>query len=167
MAGGGRISLLIESPLTTLAQAMLGLDGEVKRQIGAATKSAAEPIWRESVRANALTRLQTRLSDSARVGVTAQNVFLRAGGVGRLSSGTPIAEVTGGIEFGAAPTSVVTVKRGGTTYTRRLGNTFGPPRSRGKVAYPAVRAGIPRFAALWIQTAARVVHELIEGVGRG
>jgi hypothetical protein len=99
--------------------------------------------------------------------VTVQNVFLRAG-TGLLTNGTPIQVLAKPIEFGADPNRrVATRSRKGKAYTRRLGNAFGSPRRGGKVAYPAAKDSIPRFAALWIQTARRTVHEAIEKVTRG
>ncbi len=164
MAGSGRISLLVDSPLRDLAFAMRELDTEVRRQIGAATKRAASPIWLESMRGHASDRMQVRLADSATVGVTVQNVFLRAG-TGRLSSGTPLADVAKAVEFGANPNRMVSVRtRKGTTYKRRLGSRFHLPRRGGYVAYPAARASIPRIASLWVQTAIRTVHETVEKV---
>lgn len=167
MAGGGRISLLIESPLTTLAHAMLQLEPDVKKQINKATKAAATPIWQESTRAQTSSRLQVRLADSARVGVTAQNVFLRAGAIGVLSSGTPIDRIAKPIEFGANPaTPVATRSRTGTPYTRRLGPAFGRPRRGGYVAHPAFREAVGRLASAWVQTARRSVHEFVEKAAR-
>ena len=163
MAGSGRISLLIESPLRTFALAMRGLDSEVRGQINKRTKPVAEPIWREATRGQVENRMQTRLADSARVGVTNANVFLRAGAIGRLSSGTPISVLAKAIEHGASPdTKVTTRSRTGTTYTRRLGGAFRLPRRGGYVAHPAARQVISRLASLWIQTAIRTVHETIE-----
>lgn len=165
MTGSGRISLLVDSPLRTLAHAMNGLDTEVRRQIGQQTKKAAQPIWLESMRGHATDRMQVRLADSATVGVTTQNVFLRAGTTGKLSSGTPVSRVALPIEFGANPNKMVKVTpRNGKPYQRRLGTRFRPPRRGGYVAYPAARDSIPRFASLWVQTAYRTIHETIEKV---
>lgn len=160
-----RISLLIDSPLTVLMHAMRGLDADVRREIAAQTKAAAQPIWTEETRARALSRLQSRLADSARVGVTQQNVFLRAGAVGKLSSGTGISSVAHAIEWGANPDKhVATRSRKGTPYDRRLGSAFGAPRRAGHVAMPAASDSIPRFASLWAQTAIRTVHERVERI---
>ncbi len=165
MAGSGRISLLVDSPLRTLAHAMNGLDTEVRRQIGAATKAAAQPIWLESARGHATDRMQVRLADSATVGVTTQNVFLRAGSKGALSSGTPVSRVAHAIAFGANPNKMVKVNpRNAAAYQRRMGTRFRLPRRGGYVIYPAARDSIPRFARLWVQTAHRTIHETIEKV---
>lgn len=160
----GSISLLIDSPLATLMHAMRGLDRDVRTQIGRHTKAAAQSIWAETTRANVTTRMQTRLADSARAGVTTRNVFLRAGGVGRIGS-TPLSTLATAIEFGAHPdTRVASRSRKGTAYTRRMGGGFRLPRSRGYVAYPAASESIPRIASLWVQTAVRTIHETVEKV---
>ncbi|TFV82042.1 hypothetical protein E4V99_14000 [Microbacterium sp. dk485] len=160
-----RISLLIDSPLAVLMHAMRGLDADVRKQIAQHTKGNAEPIWKDTTREQAGTRLQSRLAQSARVGVTQQNVFLRAGAVGRLSSGTAISDLAQAIEWGANPGKTVTTRsRKGTAYKRRLGPTFGAPRRSGHVAHPAAKVSVSRIASLWVQTAYRTIHEAIEKV---
>lgn len=169
MRGSGRISLLVDgSPLATLAHVMSGLEREVKKEINAATKKAALPIWSEGTHAHAQTRLQVRLADSSRVGVTADNVFLRAGNVGVLSSGTPIDTLAEPIEFGANPERpVATRSRKGTEYKRRLGGAFRTPMRGGRVVFPASRDSISRVARLWIQTTLRTMHEQLDAAGNG
>lgn len=158
----GSISFLIDSPLRTLALSMSGLDKDVRVQIGRATKAAAQPIWQESTMANAMTRQESRLAKSAKVGVTTRNVFMRAGGTGKIGA-TPLSRLALAVEFGAHPDTLVKSKSGkGTPYERRMGRAFRLPRARGYVAYPASSEAIPRLASLWVQTAVRSVHEAIE-----
>ena len=160
-----RISLLIDSPLATLQQAMRGLDSAVKRQIGAQTKRAALPIWQEETRFRGDTRQRTRLAQSAAVGVTATNVTLKAG-IGPLSRTASLTELAKAIEFGNNPyVKEQAVSKRGKVFTRRRGNRFGPPAKKGNVAYPAAEAATPRIIALWIQTAVRTIHEEIEKAG--
>lgn len=164
--GAGRISFLIDSPLRDLAHAMRELEPDVKKQIGAHTKAAAQPIWEDELRDRPVTRLQTRaLADTAKVGVTAQNVFLRAGHVGKLSSGTPVQLISRAAEFGSNPGRPVQSKSSrGKQYERKLGGAFGTQARGGNVVHPAARESIPRFASLWVQTAIRCIHELLEKV---
>jgi hypothetical protein len=166
MAGSGRISLLIDSPLRTVTLAMRGLDGEVRKQINSHTKRNAEPMWKEATRANADNRLQTRvLADTARVGVTDLNVTLRAGGAGRLSSGTSTGILSAAVAFGANPGKLIATRsRAGRQYKRKQGAAFNRPRRGGYVVYPAAREVIPRIASLRVQTVIRTVHEAIEKV---
>lgn len=143
---------------------MRGLDKAVRSQIGRETKKAAQPIWAETTRAQVSTRLQTRLADSARAGVTTRNVFLRAGGTGKIG-GTPLSTLAKAIEFGAHPdTKIATTSRKGKRYARRMGSTFRLPRSRGYVAHPAASEAIPRIASLWVQTTIRTTLEELEKV---
>lgn len=159
-----RISLLIDgSPLAVLATVMRGLPTDVKREIGTRTKGPAVDMWREELNDNAEDRRQFALAKSGTVGVTQSNVTLRAGGVGRLSSGTPVSAIAKATEFGAnADQKILTRSRAGKPYKRRLGPTFGPPRRGGKVAYPAAAKVVARVASLWIQTAHRTIYEKIE-----
>lgn len=159
-----RISLLIDSPLATLQQAMRGLDSAIKRQIGAQTKRVALPVWQDEMRFRGDTRQRTRLAQSAAVGVTATNVTLKAG-IGPLSRTASLTELAKAIEFGNNPyVKEKAVSKRGKVFERRRGNRFGPPTKSGNVAYPAASASIPRIAALWLQTAVRTIHEEIEKV---
>lgn len=168
MAGVGRISLLIDSPLRTAWLAFRGLEPEVRKQITSHTKRIADPVWKDETRGHALSRLQQRvLAGTARVGVSGLSMTLRAGGGGRLTSGTPTSLVAHATAFGANPDKQVTVRnRKGTTFKRRLGSRFPRPRRGGYVVIPAAREVIPRMASLIVQTTVRTVHELVEKVSR-
>lgn len=159
-----RISVLVPgSPLAVLAHAMRGLDADVKREIGNRTKGPAADMWRGELGQRVETKLQGALARSGEVGVTQQNVTLRAGGAGALSSGTPVSAVAKATEFGMrAARPIQTRSRKGTTYTRRAGGAFGPPRRKGYTAYPAAGQVIARIASLWVQTTVRTIHELVE-----
>lgn len=164
----GRINLLVDSPLRDMLIAARSLPADVRKEIAVQTKKAAEPIWFEEVRGRAVTRLQQRaLVNSARVGVTQRNVFLRSGSVGKLSSGTPVSVVSKAAEFGANPSRPVKQRsKKGTQYTRQLGNAFGSPRRGGNVVYPAAQDSIGRFASLWVQTATRTALDALELKGK-
>ncbi|AZS40046.1 hypothetical protein CVS54_01368 [Microbacterium oxydans] len=164
--GAGSISLLIDSPLRDLALAMRAVPTDVKKEIGSQTKKAGKPIWFEETRGRAATRIQQRvLVNSADVSVTARNITFKAGGKGRLSSGTEVPRLARSAEFGMNPGKQIASKsKKGKAYTRSAGNAFGPNRRAGNVAYPAAREAIPRVASLWVQTARRSIHEAIEEV---
>lgn len=163
--GNGRISLLVDSPLRDLLIALRAVPAEGRRNVTKYTRTHAEPIWVEETRDRAATRLQQRaLVNSARVGVATRNIYLRSGGVGALSSGTPVSDVAFGAEFGGNPQKVVTQKsRKGKRYGRRLGNAFGAPRRSGNVVYPAARESIPRIASVAIQSAYRALLDALDG----
>lgn len=162
----GRISLLLDSPLRDLAVAYRVVPADVRKQVNAATKSAAEPIWKQETAERGTTRIQQRvLVDSARVGVTNRNVFLRSGAVGKLSSGVPVERLATAAEFGRpADAPIKSHSKKGTGYTRKTGSLFGPRTRKGNVVHPAASDSIPRFASLWIQTTIRTLHEAGEKV---
>lgn len=164
MAGSGRISLLIDSPLRTANLAFRALDSDVRKQITRHIKPVADVAWKEETRGRALSRMQARvLAGTARVGASGLSVSLMAGGAGKLSSGTGTGVLSRAVEHGADPNRQVTVRnRKGTTFQRRLGARFTRPRRGGYVVYPAARAAIPRIASLVVQTTIRTVHELRE-----
>lgn len=155
----GRISLLVDSPLRKLAVVYRVLPSDVRKQVNQATKVAAQPIWKAETAERSVTRIQQRvLVDTAKVGVTNRNVFLRAGG-GKLAA------LQSAAEFGrpaAAP--IKSRSKRGTAYKRTTGSLFGDRERRGKVVFPASRASISRFASLWIQTTIRTLHEAGEKV---
>lgn len=165
--GNGRISLLVDSPLRDLLVALRAVPAEARRNVTRYTREHAEPIWFEETRDLASTRLQQRaLVNSARVGVATRNIYLRSGGVGTLSSGTPVSDVSFGAEFGGNPQKVITQtsrKGSGKRYNRRLGNAFGAPRRGGNVVYPAARKSIPRVASVAIQSAYRALLDALDG----
>ena len=162
----GRISLLVDSPLRDLALLMRQVPGELRRQIGKATKSEAKPIWFQEVREYAHTLLQQRvIVNSADVSVTARNVTLKAGAKGRRSNGTPNVVLIRAAEFGMGENKEIQSKtRKGKAYKRRAGNAFGPSKRSGNAVYPAVSRVLTRIASLWVQTAHRTIHEKLEEV---
>lgn len=153
-----------------LTQAVRQMEPEMRKQIRAHTRPVAEPVWREAVLGNTTTRLEVRtLADTSRVAVTDQNVMLRSATVGKVGK-VPASVLAAGAEFGADPNKQIKSSRKGTPYTRRRGAQFRRPRRGGYVVYPAAREVIPRIASLWIQTAIRTMHEVLEqkgGVSRG
>ncbi|MGB3375928.1 MAG: hypothetical protein WBA87_12430 [Microbacterium sp.] len=165
MAGIGRISLNIDSPLRSMLLAVRQVPAETRKQINTHTKRDAEKIWTGEVRERAATRIQQRvLVDTARVGVTDRNVALRSATVGTLRKGVPASRLANGAEFGVNPGKVITSRsRKGKAYKRRIGSAFPRTRRGGYVVYPAARDAIPRIAALWVQTAVRTILDAFDG----
>ncbi len=161
----GRISLLIDSPLRDLLISLRAVPAEARKNVTAFTRKNAEPIWVEETRDMAGTRLQQRaLVNTARVGVTTRNIYLRSGGVGTMSSGAAVSTVAFGAEFGGNPDKVIAqTSRKGKPYRRRMGNVFGAPRRGGNVVYPAARKSIPRIASVAIQSAYRALLDAFDG----
>ena len=147
----GRISLLIDSPLRDMLILIRNVPNEAAKQAMKHARAAAAPIWKEETAGRAMTRTQQRvLVDSARVGVTGRNVFLRAGATGRLSSGTPVADLKTAAEFGMNPG-----QKGSTQ--------FGPRARRGKVFFPAAREASARVTSVVIQAFSRALYDALEG----
>lgn len=165
----GRISLLVDSPLRDLMIASRSVPTEVRRQVNAHVKVTVSPIWTGELRERAATRIQQRaLVNSGQVGVTSRNVFLRSGSAGRLSSGTPVKDVSLAAEWGVNPNkiqSVSTYRRGARTvkaHTRKIGGRIPPVRRGGYVVYRAAADSIPRITSVVVQTATRTTLDLLE-----
>ncbi|MGN7968029.1 hypothetical protein [Microbacterium sp. 22296] len=154
----------MDSPLRDLAFALGEVPAETRKHISSETRKNALPIWNQELRERAATRIQQRaLVESGRVGVTARNVFLRSGAVGKLSSGTPVSEVARAAEWGlGAGKKIQSRSKKGKPYTRTMGPVFPANRRGGHVVHPAASDSIPRFASLWIQTARRALFEAEE-----
>jgi len=161
-----RISAFESREIRALLVAMRGVEKDLGKQIRKATRSITEPEWRAELAKTAHTTLQQRvLVATARVTVGDQNLTLKAGQLAsRLSSGTPIRELTPAVEFGANRDVVVAQEsRSGTMYRRHSRRQLHSREKAGLVAYPAAAAIIPRIAALWVATAVRTLHESVEG----
>lgn len=160
----GRISLKIDSPLRDMLILARGVPQRAARQAMKYARAEAQPIWKEETAGRATTHLQQRvLVDSARVGATGRNVFLRSGGTGRLKSGTPVSDLRIGAEFGMNPGQVITARsRNGKVYQRRAGSAFGPRTPRGNVFYPAVSDAIVRVTSVIVQSFRRELFDALD-----
>jgi len=161
----GRLSLKIDSPLRDMLIVLRNVPTDAGRTALKFARAEAQPIWKEETAGRALSRIQQRvLVDSSRVGSTSRNVFLRAGAVGRLSSGTPVDALKVAAEFGMnSDAPIVTTSRRGKVYTRRAGYMFGPRTRSGKVFFPAVREASARITSVIIQSFARALYDALEG----
>lgn len=172
MAGSGRISVFVSEDLRVLLAAAKQVPREVRKAIRVYTKKAAQPIWQEEIRGRVQTRLDDRvLGKTARVAVSDQNVQLQSARIGKaLSGGLKPSELAGGAEFGANRDETTTYQgksRKGRSYsvTRHTKRQLPSRNTNGRVVHPAARNSIPRFASLWIQTAARTIYDLLDGKG--
>lgn len=162
----GSISVLASKELRTVIRALKTFDKEHRKWIRKVTRDSAKESWIEATRAYTESRIQVRvLSDTARVAVSDQNVTLSAGTVGRALSknGAKPKDVIRAAEFGSDPNRMVkTTSSKGKSYSRRMGNAFGPRNPKGNAIYPAAASVIPKFASLWIRTVIRSLHEAFE-----
>jgi hypothetical protein len=141
-----RISVLNSRELAATVLALSSFDRTLQGTVRKVTKIIGQPEWQRAVGGNVSTRFEQRvLGDTARMVVSNQNVTLKAGAIGR--------KMRGG---GRPPLLAKAAEFGGNR------KQFRSPNRRGYVAYPAAARMIPRFAALWTQTAVRTFHEAME-----
>lgn len=169
MAGSGRISVLVSDELRTLLSALRTVPKDVQAQIRKFTKADAQPIWQAEVRSRVQTTVDERLfGKTARVRVSNQNVNLEAARIGKsLSGGGKPAVIAAAYEFGRngdPRTTYTTTSRKGKRYsvTRHTKRQLPTRNTNGRVVFPSTRASIPRFASLWIQTAARTLYDAFD-----
>lgn len=165
-----RISVYSSRELQALIVRLKGTDRETRKQIRQATKLAAGPIWTSALAEQLSTRVEaTVLAKTGRVKVSDQNITLTAASIGRpLSGGLQPKRDYHVIEFGAERDELVTYEarsRKGRTFAvkRHTRRQLRPRKRTGYVVYPAAADAIPRLASLWVQTAMRTLHELVEG----
>lgn len=165
-----RISVYSSRELQGLIARLRTTDRETRKRIRQVTKADAAPIWSEELAQHATTRLEVAtLVRTGRVKVSDQNVTLTAATVGRpLRGGLAPKTDWHAVEFGADREERATYRarsRTGNTFTvnRRTRRQLRPRKRTGYVVYPAAAGAIPRIASLWVQTAVRTLHELIEG----
>lgn len=169
MAGSGRISVLVSDELKTLLSALRTVPKDVQAQIRRFTKADAQPIWQEEIRSRVTTTVDERVfGKTARVRVSNQNVNLEAARIGKsLSGGAKPADIAAGREFGRNDDqkhAYATTSRRGKRYTvsRHTKRQLPTRNTNGRVVFPSTRKSIPRFASLWIQTAARTLYDAFD-----
>ncbi|WIA98029.1 hypothetical protein [Curtobacterium sp. MCBA15_004] len=169
MAGSGRISVLVSDELQTLLSALRTVPKDVQGQIRKFTKTDAQPIWQDEIRSRVSTTVDERVfGKTARVRVSNQNVNLEAARIGKsLSGGAKPSEIAPGREFGRNSDQAVTYQtrsRLGKSYrvTRHTKRQLPTRNTNGRVVFPSTRKSIPRFASLWIQTAARTLYDAFD-----
>ena len=162
-----QISLLIDSPLRDLLLRLRGVDADARKQALSAARKDVGPIWQQELSEHAVTRLQVRvLADSGRVGVSARNIQLKSGAVGKLSTGAAVSDLARATEFGVPPGVLIpTHSRRGKAFARRAGTTFGSRNKEGKVFHPSIDAAIPRITSLVIQTVTRSLLDALNPKG--
>jgi len=159
------------------------VDRDLAAGIRKAARTTVEPIWREAIAsssASAKTYVSPQLvgrvfTRTARVAVSDRNVQLKAAGTGKpLTGGLDYRDRSwGALEFGTANrqrTNTYTGKsrkgRSFTVHDRHTRRQLPVRRAKGWVFYPAAAEAIPRIAALYAQTAMRLLHEAVEETGQ-
>lgn len=124
------------------------------------SRTQIEPLWEESLeqsRPNALQRAV--LVRTSRVSVSRRAIQLKAGSVGKLSSGARAAELARAAEFGqdqSLRTRYVrkdkpTPAPAQHTVTRRTARPVGPRSARGKVVWPALERFVPKATTVAVE----------------
>ena len=163
-----RISVFGSKELQATILALKTLDKETRKQIRTYTKAMVETEWSKALNAEATTDLErAALVATGRVRVSDQNVTLTSATVGRkLPGGLLPKRDSAGVEFGASKveTTYQATSRKGRQFNvrRQTRNQLKPRNKTGYVVYPAAAQIIPRIAALWIQTTARTIFDMLE-----
>lgn len=166
---GGKVWL--ESPqLEAVVLSMRIAGDELRKRLYKNTRDVISPEWRRDVTQSADTRLGVRvLGDTARVNVSYFGITLiSARSRKALKPGGLIpSRYFGAVEFGVNRNKVIKVngRRGNTRYEykRRMGMAFPAYNADGHVVLPTAKRYIKRYAAMWIQTAAKTLHDAAEG----
>lgn len=155
------------------------VDRDLAAGIRKVARAEVEPLWKSAIgeqvsiaQSHVAPRLVSAVfGNTARVAVSDRNVTLKAAATGKpLRGGFDYREREwGAIEFGVGNRQRVTtyeatsVKgRRFTVHKRHTRRQLPPRRANGWVFYPAAAEAIPRIAALYAQTAMRLLHEAIE-----
>ena len=121
------------------------------------TRTKLEPMWREELEASHPNRLQRAvLVRTSRVSVSRRAITLKAGTVGKLSSGAKPSTLARGAEFGQDQNLKTRYVRKDKpvpapaqhVVTRRTAHPVGPRNKRGNVVWPALERFVPRAAAI-------------------
>lgn len=152
-----RIDVTASRELTAMARALRYIDREWLSIWAKETRTKVEPMWREELEASRPNRLQRAvLVGTSRVSVSRRSIVLKAGAVGKLSSGARPRDLARAVEFGQDPSLRTRYTRKDKptpapaqhTVTRRTARPVGPKAPRGKVVWPALERFVPRAAAV-------------------
>jgi hypothetical protein len=163
------ISVMESRELQATVLALKQMDSTVRKAINAENRSQMVPEWREALATKASTSLEQRvLLGGTRVNLGPERVTLMAAtSTKKMSGGASPQQIAAAVEFGAEKRQqkVGGRSRNGKpyTYNRRINRQFKQRTKTGFVAYPAAAELAPRFAALWVSTSIRKMHEALEG----
>jgi hypothetical protein len=163
------ISVMESKELQATVLALKQMDSTVRKAINAENRSQMVPEWREALATKASTSLEQRvLLSGARVALGPERVtLLAAQSTKKLSGGASPQEIAAAVEFGAEKRqqkiSGRSRKGNSYTYNRRVNRQFKQRKKSGHVVYPAAADLAPRFAALFVQTSMKKMHEAFEG----
>lgn len=131
--------------------------------VNRSTKALLDPIWKEAVARNAVTRVDQRvIVQGTRVKAGNPPVAIAASSVKPLSGGLVPANQWPVIEFGGFQNKVTTYSRRGTSVTRHTARQIPRRVKSGRIAYKALAEVTPRVVSLWVQM---IVAKSAEALG--
>lgn len=137
------------------------------------SRTKIEPLWERELEGSRPNRLQRAvLVRTSRVSVSRRAIQLKAGSVGKLSSGAKASTLARGAEFGQNPNlksryirkDKATPAPAQHTVTRRTARPVGPRKASGKVVWPALERFVPKATALAVDAFYDVLRR-ISGMG--
>lgn len=169
----GRIDVLNNRRLQATLLALRTVDKDTRKYVRQTTQRALQPEFSKQMaergsKSNQLALTNSVLVRTARIQVSDQNVKMKtADSTRKLSGGLSPIEHGRAIEFGSTSRQKtrynrVSPKGKRHVVTRNAQKQLPARRQRGWAFYPTTNDLTPRFAALWVQTAIRTVHEAWE-----
>lgn len=152
-----RIPVTANRELTALVRGLKFIEQEWLKVWTREARTEIAPMWQQELEASRPNRLQRAvLVRTSRVAVTRRAVQLKAGTVGRLSSGSKVGGLARAVEFGQDQNlrtryvrrDKATPAPGQHTVTRRTAHPVGPRRPKGNVVWPALERFAPRAVAV-------------------
>lgn len=152
-----RIDVTSSRELTAMVRALRFIEREWLSVWSRETRQRVEPMWRAELETSHPNRLQRAvLVQTSRVSVSRRAIQLKAGSVGKLSSGARAATLARGAEFGQDQglkskyfrKDKATPAPGRHTVIRHTAHPVGPRQKSGKVVWPALERFVPRAAAV-------------------
>lgn len=152
-----RIPVTANRDLTAMVRGLKFIETEWLKVWTREARADVEPLWRDELEKSRPNRLQRAvLVRTSRVSVSRRAIQLKAGAVGRLSSGDKPARIARAVEFGQEQGLRTTYIRRDKPVpapaqhrvTRRTAHPVGPRAANGKVVWPALERFVPRAAAV-------------------
>ena len=169
----GRVDVLKSRELQAAILGLRNADKETRKHVRATTRQKLEPEFTKVMAEHSAMSPQPKLSNAvlvrtARIAASDQNVKMKAAASTKRLSGGLVPNVNGKVvEMGArnpVPTKYYRKSKNGGRHVvkRNAMNQLPPYRKGGHVFFPTTKELIPRFAALWTQTAIRSVREAFD-----
>ena len=164
-----KVDVTSSRELRAMIQGLAMIGPEFSKLFRTEARKEIEPAWKQALEASHPTRLQRHvLVATSRVSVTDRSIRLKSGATGKLSSGSPNAEIARAVEFGQAASFRTRYKRrnekapGFHTVVRHTAVPVAPRVPKGKVVYPALERFVPDAAAIAADTFFNILERITE-----